>query len=46
MEIVTASLEIIRRLMQKIGPYVVAFLLPGGALLAVMLYFYRRRKTA
>lgn len=45
MEAVMISLEILRRLLARIGPYaLVELLLPGGTLLALLLYLYRRRK--
>lgn len=44
METVMLGLEIGRRLASKMGPYVaVELLLPGGTLLALLLYWYRRR---
>jgi hypothetical protein len=44
MEIIMLGLEIARRLATKAGPYlVVEMLLPGGTLLALLLYLYRRR---
>jgi hypothetical protein len=45
MEIVMLVLEVLRRLLQRSGPYLfVEILLPGGTLLALALYLYRRRK--
>jgi hypothetical protein len=45
MEIVMVVLEVLRRVLQRAGPYlVVEMLLPGGTLLALTLYLYRRRK--
>jgi hypothetical protein len=47
MAIVTNSLEILRRLLSRIGPYlIVEIVLPGGTLLALLLYLYRRRKVS
>ncbi|MBI4292642.1 MAG: hypothetical protein HY661_14295 [Betaproteobacteria bacterium] len=44
MEIVTNSMEIVRRLLFRISPYVVVeIVLPGGTLLALLFYLYRRR---
>ena len=44
MEIIMLGLEIARRLASRAGPYlVVEILLPGGTLLALLLYLYRRR---
>lgn len=43
MEIIMLGLEIARRLALKAGPYLfVEILIPGGTLLALALYFYRR----
>jgi hypothetical protein len=39
-------LDILRRFGQKLGPYLmIEILLPGGSLLALMLFLYRRRKA-
>jgi hypothetical protein len=47
METVMLGVETARRLALKIGPYVaVELLLPGGTLLALALYWYRRRAGA
>ncbi len=47
MEIIANSLEILRRLLPRIGPYlVVEIALPGGTLLALLFYLYRRRKVS
>lgn len=47
MEIVMAGLEFLRRFLQRIGPYfLVELLLPGGSLLALALFLYRRRRPA
>jgi hypothetical protein len=44
METVMLGLEVARRLASKWGPYAaVELLLPGGTLLALLLYWYRRR---
>jgi len=44
MEIVIAIIEIVRRLARGMGPYLlVEILLPGGSLLALALFLYRRR---
>ena len=45
MEIVMLVLEIVRRLLQKAGPYLaIELILPGGTLIALALYLYRHRK--
>ena len=45
MRIVMGWLGILRRLGQKAGPYLLLeMLLPGGTLLALLLFLYRRRK--
>lgn len=45
MEIVMLVLAVLRRLLHRGGPYLfVEILLPGGTLLALALYLYRRRK--
>ena len=44
MEVVMLGLEVTRGLAMKAGPYlVVEILLPGGTLLALLLWLYRRR---
>lgn len=44
MEILIVGLDILRRVLSRIGPYLfVEILLPGGTLLALALYLYRRR---
>ena len=44
MEMVMMSLELLRRLLPRIGPYVVVeIVLPGGTLIALLLYLYCRR---
>ena len=46
MEIIVLGLEIARRLASKAGPYlVIEILLPGGTLLALLLYLYHRRAS-
>ncbi len=43
METVIAIFEIVRRLARDMGPYLlVEILLPGGSLLALALFLYRR----
>ena len=45
MQIVVNGLRILRRIGQKAGPYLVLeMLLPGGTLLALLLFLYRRRE--
>jgi hypothetical protein len=45
MEFVMVGWEILRRWLLAIGPYVVVeVVLPGGTLLALGLYLYRRRQ--
>jgi hypothetical protein len=47
MEIVVVALEILRRWLPRIGPYIVVeVVLPGGTLLALCLYLYQRRQLA
>ena len=46
MEIFIVGLEMLRRLLPRIGPYVlVEIVLPGGTLLALLLYLYRPRTS-
>jgi len=46
MEIVIALIEIARRLVRDAGPYLLMeILLPGGSLLAIALFLYRRRES-
>ena len=46
MQRVISSLEILRRIGQNWGPYLMLeILLPGGTLLALLLFLYRRRKV-
>ena len=45
MQIVISRLGILRRIGQNWGPYLMLeILLPGGTLLALLLFLYRRRK--
>jgi hypothetical protein len=45
MQIVIGSLGMLRRFGQNWGPYLMLeILLPGGTLLALLLFLYRRRK--
>ena len=45
MRIVISWLEILRKVGQKTGPYLMLeILLPGGTLLALLLFLYRRRR--
>ena len=45
MQIVISRLGMMRRFGQKLGPYLMLeILLPGGTLLALLLFLYRRRK--
>ena len=45
MQTVANWLDLLRRLGQKAGPYLmVEMLLPGGTLLALLLFIYQRRK--
>jgi len=43
MGIVVLSLDFLRRFLQKAGPYLLVVLLPGGSVLALLLFLYRRR---
>jgi hypothetical protein len=44
MEFIIAIFEIVRRLARDMGPYLlVEILLPGGSLIALALFLYRRR---
>jgi len=46
-EIVMVVWEMVRRWLLAIGPYVIVeVVLPGGTLLALCLYLYRRRQLA
>ena len=45
MQMITGRLGILRRFAQNLGPYLVLeILLPGGTLLALLLFLYQRRK--
>jgi hypothetical protein len=45
MEVLTSTVEMVRQFLSRFGPYfIVEILLPGGTLLALLLYLYRRRK--
>ena len=47
MELALLVLEVLRRLLQRTGPYLlVEILLPGGTLLALALYLYRHKKAS
>lgn len=47
MQMVTTTLGILRRLFEKVGPYLLLeILLPGGTLVALLLFLYRRRKLS
>ena len=44
MDIVAIALDLVRRHWQRVGPYLlVEILLPGGSLLALLLFLYRSR---
>jgi len=46
MELIIATFEIARRLARDMGPYLlVEILLPGGSLIALALFLYRRRES-
>jgi hypothetical protein len=46
MQFAMRTLEILRGLAQKLGPYVILeVLLPGGTLYALLLFLYRRGRT-
>jgi len=45
MQIVISSLGLVRRFGQKLGPYLILeILMPGGTLLALLLFLYQRWK--
>jgi hypothetical protein len=45
MEDIGNYLEILRRIVQRMGPYVfIELVMPGGSLLALALFLYRRRQ--
>ena len=43
MAIFVQSLNILRRILQKAGPYLLVVLLPGGSVLVLLLFLYQRR---
>ena len=46
MEIVMVGVEILRRALCRCGPYLfVELIMPGGTLLALAMYLYRRQAT-
>jgi hypothetical protein len=46
MEDIASYVEILRRIVQRIGPYLfVELVMPGGSLLALALFLYRRRQA-
>ena len=46
MQIVMRGLGLVRRFGQKLGPYLMLeILMPGGTLLALLLFLYQRRKV-
>jgi hypothetical protein len=47
MEIFIIGVELLRRWLPRLGPYVLMEIaLPGGTLLALLLYLYRRRNSS
>jgi len=43
MEMIIEGLDVLRRLVRALGPYVMLeIVLPGGTLIALLLFFYRR----
>jgi len=45
MDVVGGIVELLRRVAQRFGPYVlIEIVLPGGTLLALLLYAYKRRR--
>ena len=47
MEMLIVGLELLRRWVPRLGPYVlVEIVLPGGTLLALLLYLYRRGNSS
>ena len=47
METFFIALEMLRRLLSRLGPYaLLEIALPGGTLLALLLYLYRRRNSS
>ena len=46
MQMVISGLEMLRRWGRKLGPYLILeILMPGGTLMALLLFLYRRRST-
>ena len=46
MEYVTWAVDAVRRIVRRFGPYLLLeLLLPGGTILALTLYLYRRRQS-
>lgn len=46
LEVMRSLLGMLRRFAQKLGPYfMLEILLPGGTLLALLLFLYRRRRV-
>jgi hypothetical protein len=47
MQVAVGTVGLLREFVQKLGPYVMLeILLPGGTLVALLLFLYRRRKAA
>jgi hypothetical protein len=47
MEVLTSGVEMARQFLSRFGAYfIVEILLPGGTLLALLLYLYRRRRPS
>jgi hypothetical protein len=47
MQFVGSLVGLLREFVQRLGPYVMLeLLLPGGTLIALLLFLYRRRKAA
>jgi hypothetical protein len=46
-EVLVMGLELLRRVLPRMGPYLLLeILLPGGTLVALLLYLYRRRNPS
>ena len=46
MEVVLMGIEVLRRVLQRTGPYLlVELLLPGGSVLALLLFLHRRKRV-
>jgi hypothetical protein len=46
-EVLIIGLDLLRRVVPRLGPYLfVELLLPGGTAIALLLYLYRRRSTS